>query len=106
MIIAAMIISNKGHYAVWPCAKIADTIDDGMDLVSEFPACAAYADGSNLNQVSAVLADMDGSSAANAGAALDLNFGMALWLALAIHAVGVEVYVSSVCSLDGSPSLT
>lgn len=79
---------------VWTCAKIAHTIGDNMDLVSAYPACASYADGSNLDQVSAVFADMDGMSAANAGAALDLNFGMALWLAFAIHAIGVEVYVS------------
>lgn len=93
MIVAATIISNKGYYIVWPCAKIADTIDAGMDLVSEYPACAAYANGSNLNQVSAVLADMDGSSSANAGAALNMNFGMALWLAFTLHALGIEVYV-------------
>ena len=66
-----------------------------MDLVAAYPACMPYADGSNLDQVSAVLADMGGASAVNAGAALNVNFGMALWLAFALHAVGVEVYVSS-----------
>ncbi|UPX16405.1 uncharacterized protein EKO05_0006808 [Ascochyta rabiei] len=93
MIIAAMLVSNKDYYIVWPCAKIAATIADGMDLASEYPACASYADGSNLAQVSAVLADMDGTSSVNAGAALNVNFGMALWLAFAIHAVGIEVYL-------------
>lgn len=96
MIISAMIISNKGHYAVWSCAKIAATISEDVDLVFAYPACASYADGSNPDQVSAVLADMGGASGVNAGAALNLNFGMALWLAFALHAVGVEVYVSSV----------
>ncbi|KAJ4398910.1 hypothetical protein N0V91_009864 [Didymella pomorum] len=93
MIISAMIISNKGHYAVWPCAKIAATISKDMDLLSAYPACASYADGSNVDQVSAVLADMGGASAVNAGAALNVNFGMALWLAFVIHAVGIEVYL-------------
>lgn len=93
MIISAMIISNKGHYAVWPCAKIAATISDDMELVSAYPACASYADGSNLDQASAVLADMGGASAVNAGAALNVNMGMALWLASAVHALGVEIYV-------------
>jgi hypothetical protein len=106
MIISATIISNKGHYAVWSCAKIAATISGNMDLVSAYPACASYADGSNLNQVSAVLADMDGASAANAGAALNVNFGMALWLASAIHAIGVEVYVSPILSCNEDLSLT
>ncbi|KAF9695696.1 hypothetical protein EKO04_006616 [Ascochyta lentis] len=93
MIIAATIVSNKGYYIVWPCAKIAATIVEGMDLVSEYPACASYADGSDLAQVSAVLADMNGKSGVNAGAALNINFGMALWLAFMIHAVGIEVYL-------------
>lgn len=93
MIIAASVVSGKGYYVVWSCAKIADTIAEGLDLVSEYPACASYTDGSNLNQVSAVLADMDGSSAANVGAALNMSFGMALWLAFVVHAVGVEIYV-------------
>ncbi|KAF3039390.1 hypothetical protein E8E12_007955 [Didymella heteroderae] len=93
MIISAMIISDKGHYAVWSCAKIAATISKNMDLVPVYPACASYADGSNPDQVSAVLADMGGASAANAGAALNVNFGMALWLAFALHAVGIEVYL-------------
>lgn len=94
MIISAVIISNNGHYAVWSCAKIAATISKDTDLVSTYPACASFVDGSNLDQVSAVLADMGGSSPVNAGAALNLSFGMALWLAFAIHVVGVEVYVS------------
>lgn len=103
MIIGAMVISNKNRYAVWPCAQIADTIAGDMDLVSAFPACASYADGSNLNQVSAVLASMDGDSAANAGAALHVSFGMAIWLATVIHAIGVEIYVS--CFHHNNPGL-
>ncbi|KAJ4355015.1 hypothetical protein N0V95_003286 [Ascochyta clinopodiicola] len=94
LFIAATLVSNKNYYIVWPCAKIAATIDDGMDLVSEFPACASYADGSNLAQVSAVLADMNGISSVNAGAALNVNFGMALWLAFSIHAIGIELHLT------------
>ncbi|KAF1927247.1 uncharacterized protein M421DRAFT_66072 [Didymella exigua CBS 183.55] len=93
MIIAATIISNKGHYIVWPCAKIAATISEDIDLVSAYPACASYADGSKLGQVSAVLADMNGASAAEAAAALNVSFGMALWLAFAVHTVSVEIYL-------------
>lgn len=105
MIIAAMIISNKGHYIVWPCAKIAATISGYIGLVSAYPACASYADGSNLAQVSAILADMGGASAANAGAALNVNFGMALWLAFAIHAVGIEIYVRQPLYFTGDMTL-
>lgn len=34
------------------------------------------------------------TSEAGSGATLNLNFGMALWLALSLHAIGVEIYVS------------
>lgn len=94
MIIAAMIISGKGHYVVWSCAKLAYTLDGDVDLVAAYPACASFADGSNVNQVAAVLADMNGASGANVGAAINTGSGMAMWLATSIHAIGVEIYVS------------
>jgi len=47
--------------------------------------------------VVAVKAMLTGSNvqAETAGAALRTSFGMAIWLALAIHAIGVEIYVST-----------
>lgn len=95
MIIAAQIITKMGtYYAIWPCAKIAYTIPNAQHL---YPECASYFDGSNNNQVALVRAKFDGS-AAEVGAALNVPFGTALWLALAIHAIGVEIYVSAPAS--------
>lgn len=94
LIIGAMIITNLDYYTVWPCAKIEATIDSDVDLVSSYPACASYANGSYPEQVSAVAAKLGGGGdSANAGAALNMNFGMALWLALMLHAIGIEVYL-------------
>jgi hypothetical protein len=94
MILATIIISSSGeYYAVWTCAKIEATLPKPSMLLSKYPACAAYADGTNLNEVAAVKADLGGDTGANAGAALGMSFGMALWLAVAIHAIGVEIYV-------------
>ena len=94
MVLAANIISGKGYYMVWSCAKIASTLSGNTTLLLEdFPSCEAYADGSNLDEVSVVPADFNGK-AANIGAALDMSFGTGLWLAFAIHALGVEIYVS------------
>lgn len=96
MILSAVITSDRGYYIVWPCAKIVSTLPGKSlaILVQDFPACASYANGSNLEQVAAVSAGFSGS-AANVGAALNVSFGAALWLAFNIHALGVEVYVSS-----------
>jgi hypothetical protein len=94
MIIAALITSGQGYYIVWSCAKIASTLPNISLLVPDYPACASYVDGSNPDQVAPVAASMGSGSAASVGAALNINFGAALWLAFNIHAVGVEVYVS------------
>jgi hypothetical protein len=99
MVIAANIISGKGYYIVWTCAKIASTLSNNATLLLEdYPSCATYADGSNLDQVSAVAADFS-KEGANVGAALNMTFGTALWLSTAIHALGVEIYVSSILGL-------
>lgn len=58
-----------------------------------YPDCAAFYSGENPDQFVVVGADMRGgiTTAASAGG---LTFGAALWLAMALHAIGVEVYVS------------
>lgn len=102
MIIATVIISQIGrYYAVWPCAKIEFTLSDPSTLVSAYPSCAEYANSTNPSAVSLVAASLGrkDSTAATVGAGLGVPFGMALWLAFLMHAVGVEIYVSfgSIC---------
>jgi hypothetical protein len=94
MIIATLIISKAGTYsALWPCAKIAATLPNVHMLLPLYPSCAAFANGTDPNAVAPVLANLGGKTAANSGAALNLSFGMALWLATAIHAIGIEIYL-------------
>jgi hypothetical protein len=95
MILAAVIISQDDYNVVWPCAKIESTLPNRSLLLSSYPDCAAYVDGTNRDKVAVVKANIGGAGAANAGAALNTAFGMALWLAVVIHAIGVEVYVSN-----------
>jgi hypothetical protein len=96
MILSAVITSDQGYFAVWTCAKLVSTFSDKSltRLVQDYPVCVSYADGSNLEQVTAVSAGFSGSSA-NVGAALNISFGAAVWLAFNMHALGVEIYVSS-----------
>ncbi|KAK0702786.1 hypothetical protein B0H67DRAFT_614098 [Lasiosphaeris hirsuta] len=63
-------------------------------LQSEQHPCEPYFLGQNLDQYAVVNADLTHpSSAAEAAVALEISFEMALWIALAIHAVGVEIYL-------------
>ena len=96
MILSALITSNQGYYAVWTCAKILSTYSNRSveTLVQDYPSCASWADGSNSEQVAPVSASFEGGSSANVGAALNISFGAALWLAFDLHALGVEIYVS------------
>jgi hypothetical protein len=95
MILATVIISKTGeYYAAWSCAKIESALPSSSMLLSQYPACASYVNGSNPNAVAPVLANLDGETGVNAGAALNLSFGMGLWLSVVLHAIGVEIYVS------------
>jgi hypothetical protein len=96
MVISAVITTDRGYFAVWTCAKIVSTFPDESltRLIQDYPVCASYADGSNLEQVAAVSAGFSGSLT-NVGAALNISFGAAVWLAFNMHALGVEIYVSS-----------
>ena len=91
MIIAAQVITASGNYfTTRPCAQLA-YISQG--LARSYPSCASYFDGSDQNALAIVNANF-GGTAAEIGVALGIPFGSALWLSLALHAIGVEIYVS------------
>ncbi|KAI8938368.1 hypothetical protein NX059_004263 [Plenodomus lindquistii] len=91
---AAAIISRiGGYYTVWPCAKIESTLPSAALFQSQYPGCAAYINGTNPDEVAIVKADYYGRFATGKGAAIGMAFGMALWMATILHAIGVEIYL-------------
>ena len=105
MIISAMILSSASYYRLvyepMPCPKVffilvqanttfATAIDPAAELGRIYSTCAGQA--TNVSAVALVRANMSGG-APGAGAALNAVFGMAAWLALALHAIGVEIYL-------------
>jgi hypothetical protein len=97
MIIAAMIISSSPDsgavYQARPCAQLAFIHKDQNKTLTYYPLCVSFFNSSNLNQEAVVHATMNSDNAAEIGAALGVSFGMALWLAMAIHAFGIEIYL-------------
>ncbi|KAF2649820.1 hypothetical protein K491DRAFT_610042 [Lophiostoma macrostomum CBS 122681] len=95
MIISAIIVSSLGtYYTSRPCAQLAYIYSNSSTPTTDFyPICEAYFDGSNPTQEAVVKANMDGEDPNQIGVALGMSFGMACWVALAIHAIGVEVYL-------------
>ena len=90
MIISALIISsNGGYYRAMSCPEIAFLQDSREAFETKFPQCSAV-NGTTDDWI-AVKASFGGK--AGVSTALGLNFGMAGWLALFMHAVGVEIYL-------------
>lgn len=90
MIISALLISSYGgYYRAMPCSEIAFLRDSRETFEANFPQCVAV-NGTTDGWV-AVKANFSGK--AQVATALGLNFSMAGWLALFMHAVGVEIYL-------------
>ena len=86
MILAAMIISTRGNYYIaMPCQQIQSMGGN----VTAYPNCEA-----DPESHTAVLANFNTPiSIEQVAASVQTNFGMAAWLALTLHAIGVEIYL-------------
>ncbi|KAK9422472.1 putative DUF2306 domain-containing protein [Seiridium unicorne] len=94
MIIAVIILSNIGGYdVVEPCDKIEYTLKSANATLSLYPECASFLSGENLGQQALVSANYHGTNPVEIAAAFNMVFGSAAWLAFALHAVGIEIYL-------------
>lgn len=59
-----------------------------------YPQCATFFSGENLDQHAVVKANYFGGKLMEIATALNISFGPAAWMALAIHAFAAELYVS------------
>ena len=91
-----MIISSKiltrigGYYRAMPCDEIAFLLDNQTQFETSYPQC--FVANGTIDGWIALPASFD-RNAAQIGNSLGLTFGTAGWLALFMHAVGVEVYL-------------
>lgn len=85
------------YYYAMPCQKITGVMASfrmpTQLVLALYPACESYLNGTNLDQHAVVPADFTGGPE-QAAALLDITFGMSIWMAFVLHAVGIEVYVS------------
>lgn len=99
-ILLALAASKLGNFHVaMPCYKIEYVIanakvpDPNITLATTFPDCAAYISNTDPTKMAIVRANLLGSVVERA-AVLNMSFGTATWIAIVIHAVLVELYVS------------
>ena len=94
MLLSAIIITTfGGYYKVSSCDKVLFISDVDTTLVNSlYPQCANRVGSENPRVV--VEADMTGGSMEGIAASLGLSFGMAMWLAIFLDEVGVEIYLN------------
>jgi hypothetical protein len=99
MIIATVIITKiDDYYTARPCAQLQYV---SKDAAREYPECQASLNGTNPSQFAVVHANFNGQPT-EIGAALGISFAMAFWLSIAIHAIGIEIYVSVLIILSSA----
>ncbi|KAG8947227.1 hypothetical protein FRC00_009239, partial [Tulasnella sp. 408] len=98
-IIAREIISAAGgYYELWSCSELEFLQQNGQgvpNFAASYPICAASPARNSFSPVpppfAPVLVKMR-SYPASYGSAVRATFGMALWVSLVIHVLGIEVY--------------
>ena len=95
MIISANIISAlQSYWDIWPCAKLNWVYqNDRNATLTRYPSCNGFYDGSVPGKLVLVHADFNSDFTEEQGAAMGLSFGLAGWIAIFLHGVGVEIYV-------------
>ena len=91
MIISALIISRIAtYYSTMPCDEISFIYGNSTDPIMRFyPQCLT-----NMTVDGVVVVHASFDRPEQVGAALDMSFGMAMWLSIIMHLVGVEIYLN------------
>ena len=91
MILSALAVSsNGGYYRATPCEEVAFLLNDPKTFRDSYPQCVTV--NGTVDGYVAVPANF--GSSVHVMSALNLTFGTAGWLALTLHAVGVEIYLA------------
>ncbi|KAI0805801.1 hypothetical protein GGR55DRAFT_256760 [Xylaria sp. FL0064] len=94
LIIGAIVVSSiGGYYFAEPCDKINYALGGRDATLSFYPECASFFSGENLDQQAIVKANYNGNNTIEVGAAFNIVFGPAGWLAIALHAFAAELYL-------------
>ena len=91
MILSALISSQMSTYnTTMTCGELLSILDTNEKVNTFYPSCGQP--GSTPDTLAIVQAKF-GSQPEQIASALRLSFGMALWMALFLHATGVEIYL-------------
>lgn len=83
------------RYTVRSCAQVAFALGHNETLAA-YPQCSEYFNGNAPNLPVIVTADFASDNSMELSAALGIPFGGAGWLALLLHTIAIETYVSMI----------
>jgi hypothetical protein len=87
-------LTGDCRFTTRPCSQIAFVL--GQDgTVADYPQCSQYFDESDPTERVIVTADFASNNPVELAASLAVPFGTAGWLALLLHTIAIELYVSS-----------
>lgn len=86
------------RYTTRPCAQIEFALGRN-DTLAAYPGCADYFNSKSPDLPVVVTVDFSSDNAMELSAALAIPFGTAGWLALLLHTIAIEVYVSAAMML-------
>ena len=95
VIAAATVTASNDYYAARPCAQLAHIARNQSATLELYPECEAFFNGTDLGKNALVHASMGSGRPSEIAGAFGISFGMAIWVSLWLHAIGVEFYVSS-----------
>ncbi|KAG9074813.1 hypothetical protein FRC06_010442 [Ceratobasidium sp. 370] len=87
MIITAKIVAAIDQYhTVWSCGEVEYVLKNATLVAQQYPTCASGVDAF-------VAVPARWTTALPIGSSLRIAFGPAGWIALLVHAIGVEIYI-------------
>jgi Predicted membrane protein (DUF2306) len=93
MIISTLIITMVGsYYTTMSCDEIIFIHGSSHPVKEFYPQCSSP--NTTVDDLVVVHADFGSGQPEQVGASLGMNFGMAMWLAIFLHLVGVETYLA------------
>ena len=93
MIISALIISMlNSYYSTMSCDEINFLHGPSNPMKKFYPQCSSP--NTTVNDLVVVHADFTGGNIEEISVSLGMSFGMALWLAITLHTIGVEIYLA------------
>ncbi|KAI9794306.1 MAG: hypothetical protein M1833_000397 [Piccolia ochrophora] len=93
MIISALVITMlDSYYTTMPCDEITFIYGSNDSMKEHYPQCSSP--NTTVDGLVVVHATFGSGRPEQIAASLGVSFGMAMWLALLMHLVGVEIYLA------------